>query len=250
MGVVVCARKANRRQKRLAGAPDAVGLCRGLCPEKRGRVDPARRTPLRGYSLVRRVVPPTRAAAFRDSSAKTWQVDNQCDLDPVNGQWVGILTENSDVYVVDVGESELGQPRRLSHITGSIDNIVWDPLGRFVVARHDDGRIRKWDVELDSPPAVIEVPPGFDRLGLSNDGSMLEAIKVENDTITTWVWAIDRENPILATAKRTRGQGRLLGMDTGSSRWSDCEHSQSGFEDSPVAIFDTSGRCPHRVATG
>ncbi len=81
-------------------------------------------------------------------------------LDPRAGEWLGVFSQN-DVYVVDIGDQELGPPRLLGRHMGTIADIACDPLGRFFATAGEDGEIRLWSLTETSPPAVLQGPPGM-----------------------------------------------------------------------------------------
>ena len=114
------------------------------------------------------------------------------------GRWTAVVKDHN-VYVIEFGDRELSELRHLEHITGPVDDIECDPLGRFVAPRHEDGRIRLWDLTGESRAKIIQSPPDATSFRISNDGSFLEAIKFEPEdrVIETWVWSIDMAEPAL-----------------------------------------------------
>ena len=106
------------------------------------------------------------------------------------GRWFA-LSDGQDVYVIEFGDHELSEPRSLDHIEGPVVEIECDPLGRFVAARYEDGQVRLWDIAGESPPRVIEGPSGRIRgLRITDDGSLLEATKLEEREYETWIWSL------------------------------------------------------------
>ncbi len=99
--------------------------------------------------------------------------------------------------VIGFGDHDLSEPRHLEHIVGTVADIECDPLGRFVAARHEDGKIRLWDLDGDEPPRVIEGPPKFTVHRITSDGSLLEADRSENGEAETWIWSLETEQPTL-----------------------------------------------------
>ena len=59
-----------------------------------------------------------------------------------------------------------------------------------------------------TPPGLIEGPPEFSRYRISDDGSLLETIKWDQDEMETWFWSIENEEPtLLRHAKLGRAGG-------------------------------------------
>ncbi len=113
-----------------------------------------------------------------------------------NGEWFAIVNDHH-VSVVEVGDHSLSELRRLDHIEGPVADIECDPLGQFIAASYGDGKIRLWDLAGQSPPRVIDGPPGITGIRITGDGSMLETIKYQGDTAETWIWSLETKAPTM-----------------------------------------------------
>jgi WD40 repeat protein len=112
------------------------------------------------------------------------------------GRWFAV-SDGRDVYVIEFGVHDLSEPRRLERIKGPVAGIECDPLGGFVAARSEDGLIRLWDFDGASPPRVIRGPVGVTGVRITNDGSLLEAVKQDEESVETWIWSLEDEEPTL-----------------------------------------------------
>ncbi len=134
----------------------------------------------------------------------------RCTQAPL-GEWIAVVIDKS-VVVVEVGDHGLSEPVLLDHIVGPVVDIECDPLGRFIAARHADGNIRLWDLEGESPQRVIQAPLNFTYHHVTTDGSMVEAVKSQDDETETWIWSLETNEPTLL--RRVN-----LGKASGSSGW-------------------------------
>ena len=153
-----------------------------------------------------------------------------CENAP-NGEWFAV-SSGQGVYAIEIGDDALSEPRRLGHASGPPVEIACDPLGRFVAAGYSDGEIRLFDLSGASSPRLVQGPSGLTGVRITNDGSMLEAIKSENGGIETWIWSLEREEPTL-----------LAKMDLGKSRgwpWPDWELNP--VESQIVSILNPDGQ--------
>jgi len=146
----------------------------------------------------------------RRDEARRWS-SNAC-LDPRAGEWLGV-TSQDHVYVIDIGDQELGPPRLLGRHTGSIAGVACDPLGRFFATADIDGQIRLWGLGGTSAPARLQGPPEMHSLRITPDGSLLEAIVAENGKWVTSVWTLSGD------AQRFLRRFNLGGTGWGDFRW-------------------------------
>ncbi len=114
------------------------------------------------------------------------------------GEWFAV-SDGREVNVIEVGDHDLSEPRRLGPFEGPVVELDCDPLGRFVAARYEDGQIRLWDIAGELPPEVITGPSGIFEVRLTEDGSLLQAITFdrERNEAETWIWSIEEEGPSL-----------------------------------------------------
>jgi len=131
-----------------------------------------------------------------------------CENAP-NGEWFAV-SPGQGVYAIEIGDDDLSEPRRLGHASGPPVEIACDPLGRFVAAGYSDGEIHLFDLSGVSSPRLVEGPSGLAGVRITNNGSMLEAIKPENGGIETWIWSLESEEPTLL-AKMDLGKSRGVG---------------------------------------
>jgi len=122
-----------------------------------------------------------------------------CENAP-GGEWFAVAN-GQGVFVIEIGDHDLSEPRRLEHTKGQPVDIECDPLGRFVAAGYENGQIRLLHLDGASPATVIQGPSGITGVRITKDGSLLEAIKSENDGVETWVWRVDNEKPTLLGQK-------------------------------------------------
>jgi WD40 repeat protein len=127
-----------------------------------------------------------------------------------NGSWFAV-SDGDNVYVIEFGELDLSEPRRLEHLEGSVSNLACDPLGRFVAARYENGETRLSDLEGASPPTVMQGPSVATTVRFTPDGSFLEAMKRDETGAATWVWSLADGVPTLV---RRMDLGKYVG--TGS----------------------------------
>ena len=133
-------------------------------------------------------------------------------LNPQNGDWIGVVTEN-EVYVVDVGEHELSPARLLGRHNGALTSHACDPLGRFIASAGEDGEIRLWSLTEATRPLVVQGPPNSSLLRFTEDGSLLEAAVLEDGNLVSWVWDLSGDSP------RFLRRFDLGGSGPGDWRW-------------------------------
>jgi len=127
----------------------------------------------------------------RRNEARRWST-NAC-LDPRAGEWLGV-TSQDHVYVIDIGDQELGPPQLMGRHAGQIADVACDPLGRFFATADVDGQIRLWGLGGKSQPARLQGPPGIVSLRITLDGSLLEAIVPEDGNYVTSVWMLSGDS--------------------------------------------------------
>ena len=115
-----------------------------------------------------------------------------------NGRWFAIST-GQDVYVIEVGDHDLSEPRSLGNVGSPVVAVDCDPLGHFVAAASEDGQIRLLDVTGESPPRAIQGPSGTTMVRITKDSSLLEAIRFDRERreVETWIWSLEDEEPTL-----------------------------------------------------
>ncbi len=128
------------------------------------------------------------------------------------GKWFAVGS-GQNVYVIEVGDHELSEPRHLDFLDTPVVRLQCDPQGRFVVSLSEDGRIRLRDLDGESPPREIKGGPRGDiRLSISGDGSLFEVITRKNDMVESWIWSLrDREPTLLRHID--------LGKSSGTAGW-------------------------------
>jgi WD40 repeat protein len=116
--------------------------------------------------------------------------------DATNSRWFEV-SKGQGVYVIEFGDHGLSAPRRIEPLEGPIVGVECDPLGRFVAAHYEDGQIRLWEPDGESPPRVIQGSSGITELRITTDGSFLAAIKREQGEFEIWIWSLESEEPAL-----------------------------------------------------
>jgi len=128
-----------------------------------------------------------------------------------NGEWFAVANREG-VYVIEIGDHDLSQPRRLEHIEGPVERLECDPRGRFVAARFEDGQIRLWDLVGESPPSMIQGPSGIDRVRITIDGSFIAVTGSANREREIWIWSYEDDGPTLLRRQN-------LGKSGGVGNW-------------------------------
>jgi len=161
-------------------------------------------------------------------------------LDPRAGEWLGVFHEN-EVYVVDVGDHELGLPRLLGRHEGRVAYAACDPLGRFLFTAGEDGEIRFWNLDSDSPPEVLQGPPGQVGAGFSSDGSLFDVTFGQEENLYVWVWRLGVDPPRLLRSfnlGRSFSKGFNFGRSPGRSTWDPLRRQLARWDaDSAVRVW-------------
>ncbi len=116
-------------------------------------------------------------------------------MDYQTGRWLAVVEDNG-VWIVEIGEHGLSEPRRLGRQEGSDIRMAFDPLGRYLVTVNQEGEIRIWDPTGVLPPRILEGPVGdvwFPKI--TPDGSMFgvefnEEERPEQWMSKLWVWSV------------------------------------------------------------
>jgi len=95
-------------------------------------------------------------------------------LERTSGRILGVSTE-TDVFVLDVGEHELGPARHIGRHERPVVAIRCDPQGRFVATADAEGEIHLWDVNGSSSPIVLKAPPGIQYIGFTPNGTLMSS---------------------------------------------------------------------------
>jgi WD40 repeat protein/DNA-binding winged helix-turn-helix (wHTH) protein len=117
-------------------------------------------------------------------------------IDSRAGRWFGAVV-NNEVVVLEIGEHELSEPRRLGHHEGPIAHVLFDPFGRFLATAGAAGEIRLWDPAGEAPPTVIQGPAGVVGVDVAPDGSALSAVARDPTGIVCWIWSLAENEPRL-----------------------------------------------------
>ena len=121
--------------------------------------------------------------------------------DHATGGRIWVATDHGhDVFVVEVGEHHLSQPRLVFRQESSIVHFDVDPLGRFVATTDEEGLIRLWDIAGSSPPKTIRSPDHEELLSgeFVWDGSLLIAhSESESERPVFWLWSLAEDEPRL-----------------------------------------------------
>jgi serine/threonine protein kinase/WD40 repeat protein len=121
-------------------------------------------------------------------------------MDAFSGRWVAFV-ENNEVWIVEIEDHRLSEPRLLGRHEGALVYLVFDPMGRYLASTVDgELRIRVWDPTGASPPRVLEDPAGktegfVANIRFSADGSNFhaafgEAVQPEGWELGLWLWSV------------------------------------------------------------
>jgi WD40 repeat protein len=119
-------------------------------------------------------------------------------LDTHNGRIVATKTGH-DIFVTDIGQSGLSQPRLLGREKEAIGRLAVDPKGRFVASATVGGDIRLWPLKERLPTDSVPGPPNG-ALQFTADGNFLcskwwgsvDGIQTGDDC-QFWIWAVDSD---------------------------------------------------------
>ena len=113
------------------------------------------------------------------------------------GRWVA-ATNGHDVFVSEIGEHGLSEPRLLGRQPSVVSFLEVDALGRFILSTDSEGRIRLWDLEGSSAPEMIQGPPGIKQMWVTRDGRFLWAnSRPATGDWEQWIWSLDGARPEL-----------------------------------------------------
>jgi WD40 repeat protein len=137
-------------------------------------------------------------------------------LDQRAGAWLGVVT-GEEVFVVGVGDRELGPPRLIGRHEGVLSNLAGDPLGRFIVTAGRNGDFRFWSLTDRKIPSIEQGPVDPPYFDFTPDGSLFSAVVEEGDSWIVWVWDTRGDQPRF-----------LRKLDIGGTSWGFYELDDSG----------------------
>jgi len=137
-------------------------------------------------------------------------------LDQRAGAWLGVVT-GEEVFVVGVGDRELGPPRLIGRHEGVLSNCAGDPLGRFIVTAGRNGDFRFWSLTDRKIPSIEQGPVDTPYFDFTPDGSLFSAVVEEGDSWIVWVWDTRGDQPRF-----------LRKLDIGGTSWGFYELDDSG----------------------
>ena len=180
------------------------------------------------------------------------------------GRWVA-ATNGHDVFVSEIGEHGLSEPRLLGRQPSVVSLLEVDALGRFIASADSKGRILLWSLKGLSGPEIIQGPPGIKDMWITRDGRYLRANSrpVTGDW-EQWIWSLDGARPellrrwslgeaasmVIGILDPVRGQVVQLGVEQEIRLWSlsapaDAEPLillPGDVRATNVPLFDPSGR--------
>ena len=115
------------------------------------------------------------------------------------GQWIAASTGH-DVFVIDVGESGLSEPRLLGRQKAPVTTVDMLQGGQFVATADAECQIRLWDLEGTTPPIRIQGPPSRCILyAISEAEDYLVALsqKESGQNDQFWIWSVKDGYPKL-----------------------------------------------------
>ncbi len=130
-----------------------------------------------------------RLGALTATGYKSWTMDSK------TGRWFGAIRGN-EVVVFEIGDTDLGEPRRLGRHPGVI-RAEFHPRGDFLVTWSKDGEIRFWDPTGSSELKPLEAPGSFLGASLRGDGAMLAAWMENESEESATLWSLEEETPRL-----------------------------------------------------
>ncbi|MEJ2189584.1 MAG: protein kinase, partial [Acidobacteriota bacterium] len=105
------------------------------------------------------------------------------------GSWLTIFfPEEAQMY--QIGDNGITESRHLLPVDGANAGFDIDPQGRFVAASDASGNIRIWNLHDQSPPAVLQGPPGNPLLFFSDEGSHLTTDSGQDGHVIEWAWSL------------------------------------------------------------
>jgi WD40 repeat protein len=113
------------------------------------------------------------------------------------GHWLA-ATNGHEVFVSEMGEHGLSEPRLLGRQPSEVSLLEVDPLGRFIASADSEGRIHLWDLNGTSLPEIIQGPTELIDLWVTRDGRFLRAnSRPMKGEMEQWIWSLDGERPEL-----------------------------------------------------
>ncbi len=123
-----------------------------------------------------------------------WRIRTAMDYQ--TGRWLGVVDDN-EVWVVEIGEHGFSEPRLLGRQEGSLTDIAFDPMGRYLATTNEEReiRIRIWDPTGTLPTRILEGPVGnLWGFRFTDDGSMFSVLFVEEQQgqskLKLWLWSV------------------------------------------------------------
>jgi WD40 repeat protein len=115
----------------------------------------------------------------------------------VGGRWVA-ATNGHEVFVSEMDEHGLSEPRLLGRQPSSVDFLEVDARGRFIASADSAGRIHLWNPDGTRSPVVIQGPSELVDLWVTRDGRFLRAnSRPMKGEMEQWIWSLDGERPEL-----------------------------------------------------
>jgi len=137
------------------------------------------------------------------------------------GRWIAASTGH-DVYVIEIGDHGLSEPRRLGRQEASATRVEMDERGRFVATADAECRIRLWNLDGTTPPTLLQGPPAgcawlWSPIGA--EGFLGAGDRTTSDGNTErWIWSLETAKPQLLR-RFDRGPGVAVWWNTEHFVW-------------------------------